>query len=186
MGAALPTGLAPCLRRREATRPLYLRMLSDIERIFDINAKIPNCTLDLCMTEQGLHGAQVASRPVGDRRLRTPERVRAIIVVAEPNPRDPLAYQASILPRAEMFGMVGSAREDIAIKHAFPALQPGQDACSGGFQQLKLDRSSGLLLQHGRTRTDLASTDKITNTDFHNIATAQLAISGKIKQCAIT
>ena len=51
---------------------LYLRALRESERILDVNAQIANGALDLRVTKQDLHGAQVARLLVDDRRLCPP------------------------------------------------------------------------------------------------------------------
>jgi hypothetical protein len=52
---------------------LHLRALSQSEGILDIDAKVADRALDLRMTEQNLHGAQVSRLLLDDGRLGSAE-----------------------------------------------------------------------------------------------------------------
>jgi hypothetical protein len=82
--------------------------------------------------------------------------------------------------------MVSTAREDEVADRASSALQPSRDARPSRFQQLELHGPAGLLLHHDRACADLATANEISNPNLHHIATAQLAVDGKIEQCPIT
>jgi hypothetical protein len=53
--------------------PSDFDFLREFERIVDLDSEITNGTLDLGVTEQQLHGAQVAGSPVDDHRLGPPQ-----------------------------------------------------------------------------------------------------------------
>lgn len=95
------------------------------ECIFNVDAEIADSILDLAMAEQDLNGAQVTSRPVDDRRLRSAKRVGAIFASYQTNPSHPFINEPGILPRAEVTIMVNPAWEDIIIYRAAPSLKPG-------------------------------------------------------------
>ena len=71
MGANRRTDGSPNTER-EAVRPLYFRVLGEVECILDINAKVADSALDFCVTKQYLDRAQIAGRLVDDRHLRSP------------------------------------------------------------------------------------------------------------------
>lgn len=125
--------------------------------------------------------AQVAGRLIDDRRLRPSERVRAVIGSAEANPGDPLIHQPRILPRAEVFGMVGTAREGGGIERASSTLQPGQDAGPSGFQQLELHGPAGLLLDDDRASAYLTAADEVADLDLDDVTSAQLAVDRQVE-----
>ena len=81
--------------------------------------------------------------------------------------------------------MVSTPREGEVVDRAPSALQPSQDARPSRFQQLELHRPAGLLLHHDCACADLATANEITDPNLHHIATAQLAVDGKIEQCPI-
>ena len=91
---------------------LYFGSFSERERIFDINAQVPNCALDLRMAEQDLHGTQVTCLLVDDGRLRSAERMGSVVFPAQSDPSHPFVNEPCILPRADMIGMIkpGSGR----------------------------------------------------------------------------
>ena len=78
--------------------------------------------------------------------------------------------------------MIGPAWEHIVVERATAVLQPSQHARPRRFEQLELDGPARLLLHHHRTRPDTATADEVTDTNFHYIATAQLAVDGQIEQ----
>ena len=63
--------LAP--RRRRGANESNFGILGKGKRVFHVDPEIAHRILDLAMTEKDLDGAQVARRPVDDRRLRSPK-----------------------------------------------------------------------------------------------------------------
>ena len=49
-----------------------------------------------------------------------------------------------------MIGVIDTAREDELVKRTASAFEPGQNAAAGGFEELKLNRPAGLLLNDDR------------------------------------
>ena len=86
-----------------------------------------------------------------------------------------------ILPRANVARVVSAAREGVALDRAAPALQPNLETGSGRFEQLELDRPTGLLLGNCGPRPDPASADKLADPDFHDIAATQLAVDSEVE-----
>jgi len=129
---------------------LYLRALGESERILDVHAQVPNGALDLRMAEQDLHGAQVARLLVDDRGLGSSQRVRPVILWPQSDASHPFINEPGILPSANMIGVIDAARKDEFVKRAASAFKPDHDAASGGFEQLKLNRPTCLLLNDDR------------------------------------
>ena len=75
----------------------------------------------------------------------------AVILRPQANPSCPLIDEASILPGADMLSMVNPAREDEVVESASAAFEPGKDAPAGGFEELELNRPTGLLLDDDRS-----------------------------------
>ena len=109
---------------------LYLRAFSERERILDVDAEVPNGALDFRVAEQDLHGAQIARLLVDDRGLGSPQRMRPVVLRPQSNPGHPLINKSSILPSADMIGVIDPARKDEFVKRAASAFEPGQHAAA--------------------------------------------------------
>ena len=70
-----------------------------------------------------------------------------VVLSAQPNPGHPLVNEASILPSADMVGMINSARKDKVFERASSALEPSEDAAAGRFDELKLNRPTKILVE---------------------------------------
>ena len=57
---------------------LHLGLLGDLQRVIDLNAKIPDGTLELRVPEQELNRTQILGPPVDQRRLGPPQRMGAV------------------------------------------------------------------------------------------------------------
>jgi hypothetical protein len=68
---------------------LHLRALSEGEGILYVDAEIANGALNLSMAEKDLDSAQVARLLVDDGRLSSAQRMRAVILPAQPKSRSP-------------------------------------------------------------------------------------------------
>ena len=99
---------------------LHLGALGESERILYIDAQISNGAFNLSVTQQNLHGAQVASLLVNDGRFGSAQRVGAIILPEQSNPGYPLINKSSILPGADMIGVIDPARKDKVARTAPP------------------------------------------------------------------
>jgi hypothetical protein len=132
--------------------------LSQDERIFDVNAEIPDRILNLCVPKQYLDRPKIAGSLVDHGGLRSPHRMRAVFGAPKPDRGHPF-IAATFQPREE-------ARPNI----------------SGQFE---LNRSPGLLLNDNRPRPDLGARDQITDLNFDQIAASQLAIDSEVKQRSI-
>src|ERR1700722_11676037 len=139
---------------------LYLRALSEGERILDVDAQIANGALDLRVAK---HGAKIACLLVDDGGLGSAQRMRPVVLRPQPDSGHPLIEESSILPGADMISVIDSARKDELVKRATSAFQPGKQASSCVRQQLELDRPTGLLLHDDGTGADLPAYDQVAN-----------------------
>lgn len=90
------------LRDRRAGYQLYFGSLCERKCVVNIDAKVPNRALDLCVTQQNLNCPEVAGGFVNDRRLCTPQRMRAVIFSAQTNADHPFIDQSGILASADV------------------------------------------------------------------------------------
>jgi hypothetical protein len=94
---------------------LNLRSFGQRQSIFDLDAKVADCCLDLGVTEQDLHGSEISSLLVDQSRLRPAERMSAIFLFSKPDCCHPLVYKAGVLANAQVREAIGSAGKDILI-----------------------------------------------------------------------
>ena len=84
-----------------------------------------------------------------------------------------------------MWRVVGAAREGIVLKRAASVFQPGLKTGASRFEQLELDRPARLLLRDSGSRPHPAAADKLTDSDLHDVAAAQLAVDGEVEERAV-
>lgn len=141
------------IRRRSCLAPgSDLCSLCQCQGVFHINAEVANRALDLRVAEQDLHGAKIASGLGDDRSLGSPKRMSAIVLAAQTNGGHPFIDQAGELPRAQVLGMIRSARKGVVVECAASPLQPGENARPRWLEQLKLNRLPSLIAQTGGGR----------------------------------
>ena len=87
--------------------------------------------------------------------------MRPVVLVAQSNPADPLINEPSILPSADMIGMIDTAWKDEVVERAAAAFEPCQNTAASGFEELELNGSASLLLNDNRAFTKRATTDEI-------------------------
>ena len=150
MGAAPETrcGTPRALKWRLS---LYLRALGEGERILYVDTQISDSAFDLCVTEQYLHGAQVACLLVNDRCFGSAERMRPVVLPAQSDPGYPLVNKSSILPSADMIGMIDPARKDEVVERASATFEPSQNTAASGLEEFELNGPAGLLLDDDRS-----------------------------------
>src|SRR5262245_51940393 len=112
--------------------------------------------------------------------------MRAVFVGTKADSLDPLIDQTSILPRAQVRRAIDPARENIIVDASASPLKPSHQACTSVRHQFELDRTSCLLLDHDRPRSNLGTRDQSSDLDLHQIAAAQLAIDSKVQKCSVT
>jgi hypothetical protein len=137
------------------------------------------------VTQQNLNGAQVASLLINDGRFSSAQRVGAIVLPKQSDSGYPFINKSSILPGADMIGVIDPARKDKVVERASATFKPSQDAGSGGLQELELNRPTGLLLDDDCSGTNPTTTDKVADLEFDDVATAQLAVDRKIEHRAV-
>ena len=125
---------------------LYLRAFSESERILDVDTEVPNAALDFRVAEQDLHGTRIARLLVDDGGLGSSQRMRPIVLRPQSDPGHPLINKSSILPSADMIGVIDPARKDEIVKRANSAFEPGQHTAARCLKEFKLNGPPGLLL----------------------------------------
>src|SRR5260221_8965847 len=98
----------------------------------------------------------------------------SVILRAQSDRGHPLVNKSSILPSADMIGVIDTAREDELVKRAASAFEPGQNAAAGGLKELELNRPGGLLLGDEREGPHPTAADKIADLGLHDLTPAQL------------
>jgi hypothetical protein len=121
------------------------------ERVIDVNAQIADGAVDLRMAEQDLNCTQVARLLIDDGSLGSAQRMRPVVFPAQPEHRYPLVNEPSILPGADVIGMINPARKDEVVERVSSALEPSENAAAGRFKELELNGPSGLLLNNDRS-----------------------------------
>lgn len=162
-----------------------LHALREHQNILDINAEIANRCLDLGVPKQDLDSTQIARLLVDEGCLRPAQRMRAVVLRAQADGNDPFIDQPCILPSTEMHGWIAATGKNEIVKRPNASFEPGEKARARGLHDLKLNGFAGLLLNDDRARLDRAAADDITDLQFHQVATTQLAVDGEVEQCAI-
>lgn len=90
------------------------------------------------------------------------------------------------MPGAYVGGVVGAAGERVILKGSTPQLEPFEEAGASIVHQLKLNRPPGLLLNHDGSRPNLPITNDVADSDLHQVAAAQFAIDGEVKEGSIS
>jgi hypothetical protein len=108
------------------------------------------------MAEQDLHCAQVARLLLDDGSLGSPQRMRPVILPAQPNASLPLVNEASILPGADVIGMINTARKDEVVERAASAFEPSEDAAAGQAQGARIARAD---LSSAEQRSSVSAPD---------------------------
>ena len=78
------------------------RLLGDLEGVIDLDAEVPHGRLELGVSQEQLHGAQVLGAPVDQRRFGSTHRVRAVIGAVQPQFVDPVPENPGVLSSAQM------------------------------------------------------------------------------------
>jgi len=112
--------------------------------------------------------------------------MRSVVFWAQSDPGHPLINKSSILPSADMVGMINSARKDELVKRTTSTFEPSLYADATGLKEFELNRPAGLLLNHDRARSNPAAADKVADFGFHDVTPAQLTIYSQIEHCAVT
>ena len=98
--------------------------------------------------------------------------MRAIEGWVEPDQRNPVAKQPSILARRDVLACVAATRKELIAEMSRSSFEPSCQRLSGRIRQLERHRTAGLLLDdrcpqpHGSAKHDIthAKPDEITAT----------------------
>lgn len=81
--------------------------------------------------------------------------------------------------------VVVTACEDGIVQCAATAFELSVQGFIGSLEDLELHGSFRLLLNHDRVIPNAATGNDVADADFHDIATAQLAVDREIEKCPI-
>jgi hypothetical protein len=154
-------------------------VLGERKCVFNVDTQVSDRVLDLRVTKQNLHSAQVSSRLVNHRGLGPAQRVRSILGAAKADGGDPLVDQAGVLPRAHVVRSINAAREHVFVYRATSSFEPGEEAGAHIAGEFKLHGSSRLLLNDHRSRTQITARDKVADLDLHEVTPAKLAVDSR-------
>jgi hypothetical protein len=104
----------------------------------------------------------------------------------KPDRRHPLIDQPGVLPSAEMISAVDATGKGIVIDCSSPSLKPGEQTSSDLGRNFELRGSSSLLLDNHRASPNIVACDECPNSQFYQIAAAELAVDGKIEKRSIS
>ena len=156
--------------------------LRDLYGVIDLDAEVANRALDLRVSEQKLYGPEIPGAPVDQRGLGSAQRVRAELQGIETNACDPLADEASILPRRKpAVGSTPAAEQKLS---GMTACHPQilVDGLPSLLGQLEPDGPARLLLAHGRPVDGVAVGSHVIDPDRYDITAAQLAVDSEIEE----
>jgi hypothetical protein len=128
------------------------------------------------MAEQYLHRAQVTCLLVNDGRLGSPKRMGSVVFPAQSNRSDPFVDESSILPRADMIGVIDPTWKDEVVERAAAAFEPCQNTAASGFKEFELNGAPGLLLNDDCARANPAAADEIADLNFNDVASPELTV----------
>src|SRR5262245_49293305 len=138
------------------------------------------------MPTQDLNRTKIAGCVVDDRRFGASKRVGAIFLSAQTYRRNPLINQAGVLPRTQVAIRVYAIGErDVSFTVPSAPLKPCEQTGSDVCCDFELDRSSGFLLDHHRTRSDIRTGHERANLRLHQVAPSQLASNGEVEQGSV-
>jgi hypothetical protein len=84
-----------------------------------------------------------------------------------------------------MGGVINPAWKSEVVDGAASTLKPSEDGGASGLQKLELNRSSSLLLDHDCPRPYVFAAYKLTDLDFHKVASAKLTVDREIEQGSV-
>jgi hypothetical protein len=156
-------------------------LLGDGQRIVDLDTKVSDRTLHLGVPEQQLNRPEVASTPIDQRCLGSPQRVGAEQSRIETDAGDPARQQARILAGGEASLAAAAMEQKIA------GTLPGHrkvlvDRLTRLLGNLEPDRKTGLVLPNGRPLDGIAVWHDIFDPKAHHVATTQLAIDREVEE----
>jgi hypothetical protein len=64
-------------------------------------------------------------------------------------------------------------------------LEPSEQGFAGRFDKLELHGAFRFLLHHDRAIPNAATSNDVANADFHDVASAQLAVDREVEKCSI-
>jgi len=85
---------------------------------------------------------------------------------------------AGVLPRREMRPLPKAARKQVSTPASAEGAQPLADRAPGLLGDLKLNRPTGLLLDHRRSIANFSAGEYVVDPQPHQVTTPELAVDG--------
>src|SRR5258708_16568095 len=126
-------------------------LLSDGERIIDLDSEISDRTFHFLVAKQKLDRTQVAGATVDQGRLRAAERMRAKDVRVQSDARDPFCDEPRVLPCCHGLTNPPAAGEQKFVCHLAGRLEVVVNGLARLLRQLEADWTPGLSLAYRRT-----------------------------------
>ena len=158
-----------------------VNLFRDRESVVDLYSQIPHCTFDLSMPQEKLDGSQVPGPAVDQGGLGSSERVGAEKSRVEPDARDPLGDEPSVLARRHASVDAPSARDQKIATLLAGHLQVLIDSLPGRFRQFEPNGLAGFPLAHSNPVDRVSTRCHVLNPQRDHVATAQLAVDGEIE-----
>lgn len=177
---SLTVSFGPPLSRRPLASDFY--GFSDCERVFQFDAEISHRAVHLGVTEQQLHGAEIAGLAVDLRDLGPAHRMGAIGCRLQPYRCDPIADQPGILTGRDVQPLVEAARPQMFRSDHQRVIEPGRNRFARSLGDLEANRFPGLALDDRGPLLDLAGRVNISNLEPHEITAPQFAVDGEVEQ----
>ena len=110
----------------------------------------------------------------------------SVILGAQSDSGHLLVHKPSILPSADMIGVIDPARKDELVERAASAFEPCQNAAAARLEEFKIGRAARpRLLNDDRTWTHAAAAGKVKDLDLDKVTSTQFAINRKIEHGAV-
>jgi hypothetical protein len=154
--------------------------------IIDLDAEVPDSAFDLSVAEQELHRSQVASAPVDQGRLGSPQGMGTEEVRVQTDAGNPLGNKPGVLPRRHALSRTTSSGEKRFTGLLVGSPQIVIDRLPSLLGQLKLDGLPGLFLSHGRPIDCIPARCNVLDLESNDISAAQLAVDGQIEHRQVT
>jgi hypothetical protein len=72
--------------------------------------------------------------------------------------------------------MINPTGKYIVVHRSAPPFKPRQQASPSVCKQFELNRPTGFLLHHDRTRSDLPAADKVADLHLHQVAAPEFGV----------
>ena len=130
---------------------LYLHLLCDLQGVVHLNARVPDGTLQLGVSQQKLNRSEILGALVDQRRLGTAQGVGTVLGRIQIDGSHPPIDDPRILSGRQVRRVVLPAGEEVIVLSQTCLCDPGRDRRSAGFGDFELNGALCLALQDYRS-----------------------------------